>query len=129
MKFLRFLAVLSFLSASQLYGETWIAICKDGKNIQYNQTKDGTGYLYMKVKDADNKISTYQIARLEQNFYNGIAICGSVLENSKGNDGNPITQICMNKSRQTIYVKYDHPSNDEEPIKSGVFCDATVWVN
>lgn len=129
MKFLRLLVLFSFFGASHLYAETWIAICKDGKSIQYNQTKDGNGYLYMKVKDSNNKTHTYQMARLKQTFHNGIAICGTVLENGTGSDGKPITQLCMNRSRQTVYVKYDHPTDTSMPIKSGVFCSASVWVN
>ena len=53
----------------------------------------------MKVKDANNRFSTYQIAKLKQNFYNRVAICGTVLQNGTGNGGHPITQVCANRSR------------------------------
>ena len=121
------LTIAFALFAGSAYSSTWIAVCNDGKNIQYNQTKDGTGFLYMKVKDARNRTHTYQIARLKQTFHNGVAICGTVLENGTGNTGTPITQVCANKSRKNIYVKYKHPYEDR-PIASGIFCKATVSV-
>ena len=68
----------------------------------------------MKVKDANNRFSTYQIARLKQTFYNGIAICGTVLQNETGRGGNPITQVCANKSRDTLCLKYKHPYNPSQ---------------
>lgn len=112
------------------FAATWIAICNDGKNIQYNQTLNGAGLLYMKVKDSKGTMHTWQIAKLTQTFYNGTAICGTVTGNGYGNAAtgkNPITQICANKSRNTIYVKYKHPY-EVKPFESGVYCTATVTV-
>jgi hypothetical protein len=124
-------AVLCTIAVSTLaQAETWIAICNDGKNLQYNQRLNGGGFLYMKVEDAQGKSHTYQIARLQQTFYNRTAICGSVIGNGKGSPatgGHPITQICANKSRENIYVKYKHPTEDR-PFASGVYCQATVRV-
>ena len=125
-----FSIVLAMAMSSMTYATTWIAICNDGKNIQYNQTLNGSGLLYMKVKDSRGVYQTYQMARLKQTFYNGIAICGTVLKNGTGNSAtgrNPITQLCANKSRKTIYVKYKHPYQNKR-FESGVFCRADVKI-
>ena len=123
-----FLLFVLFMSFSSLgFSKTWIAICQDGKNIQYNQSESGTGFLYMKVKDKNNKTSIYQMARLKKTFFNNTAICGTVIQNGQGRSGQPITQLCMNKSRRMIYVKYKHPNGNEQ-TKSGVYCRARIIV-
>ena len=102
---------------------TWIAVCNDGKNIQYNQTIGGNGFLYMKTDKG-----TYQIARLTQTFLNGVAICGAVIGNSTGPF--PITQVCSNRDRKMIYLKYQNPTHANPPIEdAGQFCTADVRVN
>ena len=127
------LIIMSLLSigiSTAAHSATWIASCSDGKNIQYNQTIGGNGLLYMKVRDDKGRMHTWQIAKMEQTFYNGTAVCASVLQNGRGNaaaGGKPITQICANKSRKTLYVKYKHPYEDR-PFDSGVYCKATVTV-
>jgi hypothetical protein len=124
------LGVATLGLVSTAHAATWIAICNDGQNIQYNQTLNGSGLLYMKAKDSKGRMHTWQIAKMEQTFYNGTAICGSVLENGRGNaatGGHPITQVCANKSRKTIYVKYKHPY-EKKDFQSGVFCKAKVTV-
>ncbi len=128
MKLKSLLLALGILGTSSLYARTWIAVCNDGKNIQYNPNESGTGLLYMKVKDSNGRYHTYQIARLKKTFYNGVAICGTVLQNGSGNTGSPITQVCANKSRGTIYVKYKHPYDSSKPIESGVYCKASVRI-
>lgn len=123
-------ASLGFGFSAGATAATWIATCNDGKNIQYNQTLKGAGLLYMKVKDSHGKYHTWQIAKLKQTFYNGIAICGTVTGNGYGNAAtghNPITQICANKSRKNIYVKYKHPYV-VKPFESGVYCSANVVI-
>lgn len=124
------LSALGISFSARAAAVTWIAICNDGQNIQYNQTLNGSGLLYMKVSDDQGKMHTWQVARLEQTFYNGTAICGSVLNNGHGNaatGGHPITQVCVNKSRKTIYLKYKHPYEPKD-FESGVFCKADVTV-
>lgn len=118
---------MSITLSSLASAKTWIAVCNDGKNIQYNQTENGNGFLYMKVKNGV-KTHIYQVAKLNQTFNNGVAICGTVIENGTGNQGHPITQVCANKSRKTIYVKYKHPYDASRPWESGVFCRARVVV-
>ena len=128
MKLKSLLLALTVMVSGSAFARTWIAVCKDGKNIQYNQNENGTGFLYMKVKDSNGRMSTYQVARLKKTFDNGVAICGTVLQNGTGNTGTPITQICANRSRGTIYVKYKHPYDASQPMKSGVYCSANVYV-
>jgi len=114
--------IAAFLPAAA-NAATWIAICNDGKNIQYNQTVGGNGFLYMKT---DKGI--YQVARLTQTFMNGIAICGAVVGNSTG--ANPITQVCANSDRKIIYLKYQNPTLPMPPIvDGGTFCTATVKIS
>ncbi len=125
-----FASIISIGISSTSYAATWIAICNDGQNLQYNQTLNGKGLLYLKVKDSKGTSHTWQVAKLDQTFYNGTAICGTVLGNGVGNAAtgrHPITQICANKSRKTIYVKYKHPY-EVRPFESGVFCKANVMV-
>ena len=124
---LTFVGFMALASAS-LSAKTWIGICNDGQNIQYNQTENGNGFLYMKVKDARGSSHTYQIARLKQTFKNSVAICGTVIKNGTGSQGLPITQVCMNRSRKNIYVKYKHPYEANRAIKSGTFCGARVRI-
>jgi len=124
------IGLLAIGISSAAHSATWIASCNDGNNIQYNQTIGGNGLLYMKVRDDNGRMHTWQVARMEQTFYNGTAVCGSVLQNGRGNaasGANPMTQVCANKSRKTIYVKYKHP-RENRPFESGVFCKATVTV-
>jgi len=123
--FLLLFLLMSFSSVS--FAKTWIAVCQDGKNIQYNQSEHGVGFLYMKVTDSQNKKSTYQMARLKKTFFNNTAICGSVIQNGQGRSGKPITQLCINKSRRMIYVKYKHPHRNEQ-MKSGVYCRARITI-
>ena len=125
-----FLISLSFLCAMSTgaAAEVWIAICQDGQNLQYNQTVGGAGFLYLKGNQQAS--GGYQIARLRQTFFNGTAICGTVPGNGTGSaatGGNPITQVCANRSRNTIYIKYKHPTEDR-PFESTVYCSARVDV-
>jgi len=125
-----FASFFSIGISSTCNASTWIAVCNDGQNLQYNQTLNGKGLLYLKVKDSKGQTHTWQVAKLDQTFYNGTAICGTVPGNGVGNaatGGHPITQVCANKSRETIYVKYKHPY-EVRPFESGVFCNANVTV-
>ncbi|HEY4943013.1 MAG TPA: hypothetical protein VII56_16410 [Rhizomicrobium sp.] len=123
MRVILFAAAVAALVPSVADAATWIATCNDGKNIQYNQTVSGNGFLYMKT---DKGI--YQVSRLTQTFLNGIAICGSVNGNSTGPF--PITQICANKDRKIIYLKYQNPTLPSPPIEdAGTFCTADVRIS
>jgi hypothetical protein len=102
---------------------TWVAVCNDGKNVQYNQTVDGVGFLYLKT-DKD----IYQTARLSQTFFDGEAICGAVQANAPAG-AEPVTQVCTNKPRQVIYLKYKDPTVHGGSVQdAGVFCKATVTI-
>ena len=80
MKIFKILLVLASLTfATSSFSATWIAMCKDGQRLQYNQTLNGNGFLYLKGINANN--GGIQVARLKQTFYNGTAICGTVLKN------------------------------------------------
>ncbi|MBI2603673.1 MAG: hypothetical protein HYW48_11530 [Deltaproteobacteria bacterium] len=128
MKLISGIILSGFLFANVAMAKTWVAVCNDDKNVQYNQTENGNGFLYMKVKDGQGTFHIYQVAKLKQTFFDGAAICGTVLENGNGSTGVPITQICANQREGKIYVKYKHPYEPSKPFESGVFCDAAVRV-
>jgi len=128
MKHILLSAVMLCAVPAAASAETWIAICTDGQNLQYNQTVGGNGFLYLKGKNQPS--GGLQIARLQQTFYNGTAICGTVPGNGTGSaatGGHPITQLCANRSRNIIYILYKHPYEDR-PFEDTVYCDARVDV-
>jgi hypothetical protein len=115
MKQLIFLTALLASTAVAADATTWVATCHDGKGVQYVQTLGGAGYLYLKT--AKDYI---QIARLSQSLATDTVVCGAV----KGNVDTGaalLSQICMNKSRQAITIKYQ--SQD-----AGDFCAAAVTI-
>ena len=117
------IAALAASTTAAANATTWIAVCKDGKNVQYNQTVGGVGFLYLKT-DKD----IYQTARLSQTFFDGEAICGAVQANAPAG-AEPVTQVCTNKSRQVIYLKYKDPTVHGGSVQdAGVFCKAIVTI-
>ncbi len=116
--------LLAALTASTAVGAnatTWVATCNDGKNLQYVQTVNGAGYLYLKTSK-----DFYQTARLSQTFTSDSVVCGAVQANAP-TASDPITQVCINKSRQAIALRYIRPgSTASAPQEVGEFCAATV---
>ena len=121
MRKLIFLAVLAASTSMAANATTWVATCSDGKNVQYVQTHNGAGYLYLKTaKD------WYQTARLSQTFANDTMVCGAVQGNVAAGAA-PLTQVCMNKLRQVITIKYRSPAAPAaEAQDAGEFCAAAV---
>src|SRR3989344_5834427 len=117
MKLVNGIILSGILCANLAMAKTWVAVCNDEKNIQYNQTENENGFFYMKVKDSQGTFHSYQVAKLKQTFFNGIAICGTVLENGNGSTGVPITQLCANQSTGKIYVKYKRPYEPSKPFE------------
>ena len=107
---------------------TWVAICTDGQNLQYNQTVGGNGFLYLKTTGGTIPGNGTQIAPLNQTFFNGIAICGAVPGNGTGAGGLPLSQVCANKSTGMIYIKWQSPTPGTT-MKDAPFCKATVTVH
>ena len=70
----------------------------------------------------------FQTARLAQTSFDGTTICGTVMANAPvGSE--PVTQICTNKMRQIIYLKYRDPSAPASSVHDeGTFCAATVTI-
>ena len=117
------IAALAASTAAAANAATWVAACNDGKNIQYVQTVNGLGFLYLK---ADKEF--YQTARLSQTSFDGTTICGTVTANAAAGAG-PVTQICADKTRQIISLKYRDPSASGTAMRDvGVFCAATVTI-
>lgn len=121
MRMVLLVAAMAASTSAAANATTWVASCNDGKNIQYVQTIKGSGFLYLKTA-ADY----FQTARLAQSFESDTVLCGAVLANT--NAGNPpVTQICIDKSRRTISLKYRNPASPSaEAVDAGVFCPATV---
>lgn len=117
------LAALVASTAGAANATTWVATCNDGKNVQYVQTENGAGYLYLKVgKDF------YQTARLSQTVAKDSVLCGAVQANTPAG-ANPVTQLCINKSRQMISLKYVVPGTAAGATQdAGEFCAATVML-
>lgn len=118
-----------FLSSTSVFAaERWIAKCTDGKNIHYVQKYKGFGHLFMDVTLPSGKGGLFPIATLRQSKSTAVSICGVVLGNGDP-EGQPISQICMNRDRQIIYAKFNHPKqNNPNIIEEGEFCKADVKV-
>jgi hypothetical protein len=114
-------AALAASTASAANATTWVATCNDGKNIQYVQTVNGAGYLYLKTSK-----DFYQTARLSQTFAGDTVVCGAVQSNSPAG-ADPVTQVCINKSQQTISIKYIGATGGGAQ-DAGEFCAATVML-
>lgn len=100
---------------------TWVATCNDGKNIQYVQTVNGAGYLYLKTSK-----DFYQVAHLSQTSATDTVVCGAV-QGNVAVGAEPIAQICMNRSLQNISMKYQNPSTPKGAVQDvGEFCAAAV---
>ena len=117
------LFVAAFIaSATAANATTWVATCTDGKNVQYVQTIKGAGYLYMKTgKDY------YQAARLSQSFDSETVICGTVVGNDAAAGGPPVSQICINRSRHVVSLKYRNPTAAKAEVQdAGDYCAADI---
>lgn len=115
------IAALAASTAVAANATTWVATCNDGKNIQYVQTVNGAGYLYLKTSK-----DFYQTARLSQTSASDMVVCGTVQANAP-TGADPITQLCIDKSRQTISLKYIHPGAAGSATQdAGEFCAASV---
>jgi len=116
-------AAATVATATIANAATWVAVCNDGKNIQYVQTVNGAGFLYLKTSK-----EAFQTARMSQTSLNATTICGTAV-GSPPSAGDPITQICADKSRQEIYLKYKDPTRPGAAVEdAGVFCGATVTI-
>ena len=123
MRKLLLIAAVAALMPAAANAATWVAVCTDGKNLQYNQTIGGVGFIYLKT---DKGI--YQTARLAQTFFNKIVVCGTVYGNAPAG-AEPITQVCVNKNRKIIHLRYQDPTKPGTTIQdAGTFCSATVTV-
>ena len=121
MRKLILLAALAASTAAAANAASWVAVCKEGKGVQYIQTVGGLGFLYLKT---DKEF--YQTARLSQVSFDGDTLCGAVHETTATE---PVTQLCINKARQEISLKYADPTVKNGAVEEvGVFCPATVTV-
>ena len=111
------IGLFSVLMSTSAMAETWIARCN---NLQFNFDRTSKSFLVY----FNTSTGIYQMARGRIIFDNGVAIRGPVEANGAGSDGNPITQIGLNPSRNLVYVMYDHPSTDE--VRNGDFCTTRI---
>lgn len=117
------IATLAASTAAAANAASWVAVCNDGKNVQYIQTVDGVGFLYLKT---DKEF--YQTARLSQTSFDGETLCGTVHSNAAAG-AEPVTQVCINRAHQDITLKYKDPTAAGGTVQDvGVFCPATVTI-
>jgi hypothetical protein len=103
--------------ANAAFAETWIGRCN---KLQFNFNRTSKTFLVY----FDTSAGIFQMAKGKISFDNGSAVRGAIDGNGFGSDGQPITQIGLNPSRNLIYVLYNHPTTNE--IKSGDFCSTTI---
>jgi hypothetical protein len=128
MRKLIFLSACVVLCATSADAATWIARCNDGQHLQYNQTVGGGGILYLWTTDGVIPGTGTQMAVLKQTSLSATAICGTVTGNPTLPGGAPLTQLCANKTKGTITIKWQSPIAPAA-IKEGLFCKANVTVN
>ena len=117
------IAALAALTPVAANAATWVAVCTDGKNVQYNQTIGGKGVLYLETANGD-----YQGITLAQSSYDGNAVCGTTgVELPSG--AAPFIKVCANKTRKIISLRYQDPTKPGSKLQdAGTFCTATVTV-
>lgn len=128
MRKLIFLSACAVLLATSANAATWIARCNDGQHLQYNQTVDGRGILYLWTTDGVFPGSGTQMAVLTQTSISATAICGTITGNPILPGGAPLTQLCANKTKGTVTIKWQSPVGPVV-VKESLFCKANVTVN
>ncbi len=122
--------MLATVGSQSMAEELWTAFCVDGQRLSYAQKVDGPGQLALQVTEfRGNRTHQLVLADLKQTFKNEVSICGTPSGNQvRTQDGQamPMSQICMNKSRQIIYMGIVAETRAQS--KSGIFCRATVRV-
>lgn len=114
MRKLLILTTLFVVAAGAAEAKTAVAVCKDGQNLQFNQTVGGTGLLYLKTP-----AGIYQIAHFDSATQGGLLeICGA--EPGQGGAAAPI-QLCIN-AKSLIFIR---EQKGAQVIDTPV-CDANV---
>jgi hypothetical protein len=115
-------AALAALMPSAANAATWVAQCMGGIDLQYNQTIGGKGFVHMQMGDG-----SYQTLPLTQTFYDKVAVCGAV--DADAALASNVAQVCANKSRDSIDLKYRDPKATGAPSLIVVeYCKATITV-
>ena len=118
------IAALAPAAASAADPATWIAACYDGKDLQYNQTIGGKGFLYLQMASG-----AYQGIKLVQLSYDGSVIC-SASDDQPAPGKNHFLKVCADKANNTISVKYTDPAGKEPSISDATpYCKAAVTVH
>ncbi len=117
---------LFLLSTPIIAAERWVAKCINGEKIHYVQKYKSVGHLFMTVETPFNNTEVVPVATLRQSKITDVSICG-VVQGNGGTLARPISQICMNRKLQIIYVKFDDPVENTGLIE-GEFCKADVKV-
>ena len=116
-------AMLAFAPASAS-AQTWIAACTDGKDLQYNQTIGGKGFLYLQMGNGD-----YQGIPLIQESADAKMVCSAVDDHPKPGAAHYL-KVCADISENTITLTYKDPTGKEPPIDgSAPYCKAAVTIH
>jgi len=117
-------AALSVLMPAGANAATWIAACYDGKNVQYNQTIGGKGFLYLQMGNGD-----YQGVPLIQDSADAKIVC-SVVDDHPPPGGTHYLKVCADITQNTISLTYKDPTGKEPPIDGSTpYCKAAVTVH
>jgi hypothetical protein len=119
-------AALAYLLPTAAQAVTYVAICNDGQHVQYNHTVGGPGLLYF----SNSTTNGLQIARLDEVTASKSSVCGAVTGNSPAALSPPLSQLCIDLVKNTIYMLWHDPIHPALPVKNmGLFCKATVTVH
>lgn len=122
------MTAFALLCSGEAEAATWIARCNDGQHLQYNQTVGGGGILYLWTTDGVIPGTGTQMAVLTQTSINADTICGTVTGNPTLPGGAPLSQLCANKTKGIVTIKWQSPVPGSA-VKEGLFCKANVSVN
>ena len=119
-------SALTVMIPTAAQAATWIASCSDGQRLQYNQTVNGKGLLYLTATNGG--VGTTQMAVLKQISISDSKICGAVEGNPTVSGGAPLSQLCADKLKKEITIKWQSPYTGAL-VKEGHFCAANVTIN
>jgi len=117
-------AVLTLFAPTSANAATWIAACYDGKDLQYNQTLGGKGFLYLQMGNGD-----FQGVPLIQQSADANVVCSVVDDHPKPGAAHYL-KVCADMSENTITLTYKDPTGKEPPIDGSTpYCKAAVTVH
>ncbi len=126
MRKLLLLAALAAAAPLSANAATWIAVCNDGNHVQYNQVPGAAGQLYF----SNAMTHGLQIAALTGTTSSATMVCGAVNANPPPGLTPPLSQLCIDKTTNTITMKWHNPTiPGGTAVDQGKFCTATIKIS